>query len=90
MTTKTMVTRGTTRPKFGQKPLYKDMGPSARDDLTKQSTIPEYLRGEKSVGITVYMLANARGETYSFPVPSGFSGWPITRDFTTSKGLLAT
>lgn len=43
MTTKTIVTRGTTRPKLGQKPLYSDMTPSFLEDLRKQSTIPEYL-----------------------------------------------
>jgi len=41
ITIKTIVTRGTTRPKFGQKPLYSDMMPSFCEDLTKQSTMPE-------------------------------------------------
>ena len=52
MTMKTIITLGTTRPKFGRKPLYSDIGPSDCDDLTKQSTMPEYsLPGALGVGV---------------------------------------
>merc|ERR1719464_1606268 len=68
ITMKTNVTRGTTRLKLGQNPLYSDNMPSFLADFMKQSIMPEK----------------------SWPVPSGFSGWPMTRLLTTSKGLLAT
>mmetsp|Transcript_91343 Transcript_91343/g.142600 ORF Transcript_91343/g.142600 Transcript_91343/m.142600 type:complete len:95 (-) Transcript_91343:624-908(-) len=42
ITMNTIVTLGTTRPKFGQKPLYKEKGPSRTTDLVKQSIMPAY------------------------------------------------
>eukprot|EP01139_Manchomonas_bermudensis_P026736 Amastigsp_a852585_6.p4 type:complete len:152 gc:universal Amastigsp_a852585_6:1238-783(-) len=39
MMTKIMMTRGPTRPKFGQKPFHRQSGPSARTDCAKQLSI---------------------------------------------------